>query len=340
MWKDPAGNNYVFDEDAVIEYAKKSKKKSHLLLSLIIFNLIADSRLPEKFSVEQLIQILTSHSIVEHRGTVLDAYLNVYRIKDHDFGDEIAEIETIFAAKSSVKEIEKLIDLLESAVLIIEDKDQYTFDFVTLAGLKDTILKQEEDVLDTRFSSGLRPFSTLGRPDKTSDLENFYPNDLIETANDILFPWIARMMIMADINMGSMPFKTIYFHGIVNDEKGRKMSKSLGNATDPLEIIEKFGADALRCSLMMGSTPGNPVNFSEQKADYYYRFANKLRNAVRFVYTKISEENGDNVQLDLDAIKEDIEKHMEKLNHFDKRMIGKVNMVIEESGRMFADYHL
>ena len=227
VWKDPAGNNYVFDEDAVVAYAKKSKKKSHLLLSLIIFNLVADSRLPEKFSVEQLIDVLTSQSIIEHRGTVLETFLDVYKVKDIDLKDEIAELETIFAQKSGVKEIEKIIDMLEDTLLLLEDKDQYTFDFVSLAGLKDTVLKQEEDVLDTWFSSGLWPFSTLGRPDKTADLEEYYPNDLIETANDILFPWIARMMIMADINMGNMPFKTIYFHGIVNDEKGRKMSNLL-----------------------------------------------------------------------------------------------------------------
>lgn len=137
-----------------------------------------------------------------------------------------------------------------------------------------------------------------------------------------------------------MPFKTVYFHGIVLDEKGRKMSKSLGNAMDPLEVIEKYGADALRVGLIIGSTPGNPLNYSEQKVDYYYRFANKLWNAVRFVYTKIFGEEAHDIHLDLDTIKEDLTTHMDKLNHFDKWMLGKINMVIEESGRMFADYHL
>ena len=146
--------------------------------------------------------------------------------------------------------------------------------------------------------------------------------------------------MMGEANLGNMPFKSIYFHGLVRDEKGRKMSKSLGNATDPISVIEKFGADALRCALIIGSTPGNDVNYSEQKVDYYYRFANKLWNAVRFVYTKIFDENESDIHLDLDAIKGDIETHMEKLNHFDKWMLGKINMVIEESGRMFTDYHL
>lgn len=194
-------------------------KDQKLLLSLIIFNLIADSRLPEKFSIEQLISILTSQSIVEQRGSVLDAYLAVYTIKDIDLSEEIEELQKIFGEKSSVKEMESIIDMVENTLLIIQEKDQYTFDFASLAGVKDMPLKQEEDVLDTWFSSGLWPFSTLGWPDKTADLEEYYPNDVLETANDILFPWVARMMMMGAVNMNSMPFKTVYFHGIVLDEK-------------------------------------------------------------------------------------------------------------------------
>lgn len=133
VWKDLQGNNYVFDEDSLIAYAKKSKKKSHLLLSLIVFNLIADSRLPEKFSIEQLISILTAQSIVEQRGTVFETFMEVYKAKEEDFTDEIAELEKIFAEKSSIKEIEQLVDILDSATLIIQDKDQYSLDFVTLA---------------------------------------------------------------------------------------------------------------------------------------------------------------------------------------------------------------
>lgn len=194
-------------------------KDQKLLLSLIIFNLIADSRLPEKFSIEQLISILTSQSIVEQRGNVLDAYLAVYTIKDIDLSEEIEELQKIFGDKSSVKEMESIIDMVENTLLVIQDKDEYTFDFASLAGVKDMPLKQEEDVLDTWFSSGLWPFSTLGWPDKTADLEEYYPNDVLETANDILFPWVARMMMMGAVNMNSMPFKTVYFHGIVLDEK-------------------------------------------------------------------------------------------------------------------------
>lgn len=118
-----------------------------------------------------------------------------------------------------VKEIEQIVDALEDISLIVSDKNEYSFDFGALTGKKDAIVKQEEDVLDTWFSSSLWPFSTLGWPEQTQDLTDYYPNDLMETANDILFPWVARMMMMAEMNMGSMPFKTIYFHGIVNDEK-------------------------------------------------------------------------------------------------------------------------
>lgn len=340
VWKDVAGNNYVFDEDSVLEYTKKSKKKSHILLSLIIFNLAADSRLSEKFSVEELLDILTSNSIVEQRGRVIDTFLDVYKMKDADLSAEIEEIEQIFSEKSSVKEMEKIIDILEDSLLIVSDKDQYSFDFASLAGAKDGIVKQEEDVLDTWFSSALWPFSTLGWPDKTPDFEEYYPNDLMETGWDLLFFRVARMMMMGSANLGTMPFKAIYFNGLMRDEKGRKMSKSLGNIVDPVSVIEKFGADALRCALLMGTTPGNDVNYSEQKVDYYYRFANKLWNAVRFVHTNIFKDEDQDVHLDLDSIKEDIQDYMDKLNHFDKWMLGKVNMIIEESGRMFGDYHL
>lgn len=341
VWKDIEGNNYIFDEDVVIDYLKKNKQKKNILLTLIIFNLVADSRLGDTFNVEQLIDVLTSKSIVEQRGSVLDTFLAMYELKgagDKTWEAELEELKAMF--DGDAKNIEKVVDALADMPLIVENKDEYSFDFGALSGKKDTILKQEEDVLDTWFSSSLWPFSTLGWPEQTQDLENYYPNNLLETANDILFPRVARMMMMAEINMGNMPFDTVYFHGIVNDEKGRKMSKSLGNVMDPLTVIEKFGADALRCSLIIGSTPGNTVNYSDQKADYYYRFANKLWNAVRFVHTNIFKEGDDDVSLDLDAIKGDLEKNMEELNHFDKWLLGKINMLIEESERMFSDYHL
>ena len=144
-------------------------------------------------------------------------------------------------------------------------------------------IKKEEDVLDTWFSSGLWPFSTLGWPEKTEDFEYFYPTTLRETGYDILFFWVAREIMMALFLTGKIPYKKIYLHGLVRDEKGQKMSKSKGNVIDPLPIIEKFGTDALRMSLIVGNTPGTDLSLSEEKIKGYRNFANKIWNASRFV---------------------------------------------------------
>ncbi len=142
---------------------------------------------------------------------------------------------------------------------------------------------QDEDTLDTWFSSALWTFSTLGWPDNTEDFINYHPTDLLETGYDILFFWVARMILMSTYLLGDIPFKTVYLHGLVRDAKGKKMSKSLGNAVDPVEMIEKYGADAVRMSLLVGTGPGNDMNFSEDKVRAYKKFANKIWNATRFV---------------------------------------------------------
>jgi valyl-tRNA synthetase len=144
-------------------------------------------------------------------------------------------------------------------------------------------LEQDPDVLDTWFSSGLWPFSTLGWPDDTADLRSFYPTDVLETGYDILFFWVARMIMMGLEFTGEVPFHTVYLHGLVRDEQGRKMSKTLGNAVDPLEVMDRFGADALRFTLLTGSTPGNDMNLSLQRVEANRNFANKIWNAARFV---------------------------------------------------------
>ncbi len=142
---------------------------------------------------------------------------------------------------------------------------------------------QDEDTLDTWFSSGLWTFSTLGWPDKTEDLKVFHPTDVLETGYDILFFWVARMILMTGCLLGDIPFKTVYLHGLVRDGKGRKMSKSLDNIIDPLDMINKFGADATRLSLIIGAGPGNDMKLSEDKVRGYKNFANKLWNISRFV---------------------------------------------------------
>jgi len=142
---------------------------------------------------------------------------------------------------------------------------------------------QDEDTLDTWFSSGLWTFSTLGWPDDTDDFKNYHPTDLLETGYDILFFWVARMILMTEFTLGGIPFKTVYLHGLVRDAQGRKMSKSLGNNLDPLAISEKFGADAVRMALVVGNTPGTDLRISEDKIKGYKHFANKLWNIARFV---------------------------------------------------------
>jgi len=144
-------------------------------------------------------------------------------------------------------------------------------------------ITQDPDVLDTWFSSGLWPHSTLGWPDKTEDLKYFYPTSVMETAYDILFFWVARMIMMGLENMGEVPFRTVYLHGLIRDEKGEKMSKSRGNVVDPVGIIEKYGTDALRFALSTGNSPGNDMKLSPQKLEGSRNFANKLWNAARFV---------------------------------------------------------
>ncbi len=144
-------------------------------------------------------------------------------------------------------------------------------------------LTQDEDVLDTWFSSGLWPHSTLGWPNQTTDLQYFYPTHVMETGYDILFFWVARMIMLGIKNTGEVPFRTVYLHGLVRDEKGEKMSKSKNNVIDPLVLVDAHGSDALRYTLATGSTPGNDMKLSIQRVEAGRNFANKLWNAARFV---------------------------------------------------------
>ncbi len=155
--------------------------------------------------------------------------------------------------------------------------------------------EQESDTLDTWFSSGLWTFSTLGWPEQTDDLKTYHPTTVLETGYDILFFWVARMILMSTYHTGQVPFKNVYLHGLVRDEKGKKMSKSIGNVIDPLDMIEKYGADATRLSLIIGAAPGNDMPLSENKVRAYKKFANKIWNISRFVLTNISDANWDQV---------------------------------------------
>ena len=150
-----------------------------------------------------------------------------------------------------------------------------------------TTLRQEEDVLDTWFSSGLWPFSTLGWPEKTPDFEYFYPTSVMETGADILFFWVARMMMFGLEFTGQVPFHTVYLHGLILDKDGQKMSKTKGNVVDPIEVMDSFGTDALRFTLLVGSTPGHDTNLDIKKVEANRNFANKVWNAGRFVLSTL-----------------------------------------------------
>ena len=148
-------------------------------------------------------------------------------------------------------------------------------------------MTQDPDTLDTWFSSALWPFSTLGWPENTEELKYFYPTDTLVTGYDIIFFWVIRMMFSGIHNMGDVPFHTVFIHGLIRDEQGRKMSKSLGNGVDPIEVIDKYGADALRFFLATGNSPGNDMRYSETRVESCRNFANKLYNASRFVLMNI-----------------------------------------------------
>ena len=172
-------------------------------------------------------------------------------------------------------------------------------------------LKQDEDVLDTWFSSALWPFSTLGWPDETPELKYFYPTDTLVTGYDIIFFWVVRMMFSGCRQTGKAPFNTVFIHGLVRDAQGRKMSKSLGNGIDPLEIIDQYGADALRFMLATGNSPGNDMRFIQDKVEASRNFANKIWNAARFILMNLD----DDVPLTLP----------ETLRMEDKWIVSKVN---------------
>lgn len=161
-----------------------------------------------------------------------------------------------------------------------------------------THLHQDEDTLDTWFSSALWPFSTLGWPDETPELKYFYPTDTLVTAYDIIFFWVSRMIFSGVEHMHEVPFHTVFMHGLVRDAQGRKMSKSLGNGIDPLEVIEKYGADALRFALATGNSPGNDMRFTDEKLESSRNFANKIWNAARFIHMNI---DGHDVKNELPA---------------------------------------
>ncbi|HVS79402.1 MAG TPA: valine--tRNA ligase [Candidatus Paceibacterota bacterium] len=212
--------------------------------------------------------------------------------------------------------------------------------------------EQDPDTLDTWFSSGLWTFSTLGWPDETDDLKTYHPTTILETGYDILFFWVARMILMSTYLLGDIPFKTVYLHGLVRDAQGRKMSKSLGNIIDPVDMADKYGADATRMALIIGTGPGNDIRLSEDKIKAYKLFANKLWNITRFVLSNSEDfdpqddssgmhaEWTDEFENILKDVTSDIENYRfylagEKLYHYVWHRFA--DQIIEESKAMLQD---
>ncbi|MFY9296075.1 MAG: valine--tRNA ligase [Caldicoprobacterales bacterium] len=198
-------------------------------------------------------------------------------------------------------------------------------DYCTKCG--STRFQQDEDVLDTWFSSALWPFSTLGWPNKTEELEYFYPTSVLVTGYDIIFFWVARMIFSGLKHMGDVPFRHVFIHGIVRDAQGRKMSKSLGNGIDPLEVIEEYGADALRLSLLTGNSPGNDMRFHYERVEASRNFANKIWNASRFILMNLK-----------DAVPK--KPDIEKLELPDRWIVSKYNRLVKEVTDNLEKYEL
>ena len=191
-----------------------------------------------------------------------------------------------------------------------------------------TSLKQDEDTLDTWFSSALWPFSTLGWPEKTEDLDYFYPTDVLVTAYDIIFFWVIRMVFSGLEQTGKLPFHTVLIHGLVRDSEGRKMSKSLGNGIDPLEVIDKYGADALRMALITGNAPGNDMRFYWERVENSRNFANKVWNASRFI------------MMNIEKAAQSGEVTLDRLTMADKWIVSKVNTLTREVTENLDKYEL
>ena len=190
-----------------------------------------------------------------------------------------------------------------------------------------THLTQDPDTLDTWFSSALWPFSTLGWPDHTEDFDYFYPTDVLVTGYDIIFFWVIRMIFSGYEQTGKAPFHTVLFHGLVRDSQGRKMSKSLGNGIDPLEVIDKYGADALRMTLITGNAPGNDMRFYWERVEASRNFANKVWNASRFIMMNL--EQADATEVSLDA-----------LTAADKWILSKVNTLAKDVTENLDKYEM
>ena len=210
------------------------------------------------------------------------------------------------------------------------EEDAFVVDPAECAKCGSKELEQDPDVLDTWFSSGLWPHSTLGWPNDTEDLRYWYPASVLETGYDILFFWVARMIMMGLYNMGEVPFRHVYLHGLIRDAHGRKMTKSLGNVVDPLQAIDKYGCDALRFTLATGGAPGNDFRLSDERLESARNFANKIWNAARFVVANLAGEQGTRNE----------EQGGRELPLEDRWILSRLDSVAAETDKLLSEFQI
>lgn len=346
VWSNEQGDILVLDEDDILIYGSSSPRSK--LMSIIIFNCIADGKLNEQFEFQDIIELLVQMSLVPTHGLLYQVYADMYRhkfsaLRDDDMLHEIDILvwlcETIHNNIDHENALDELLTILKNTYGLRQERQFFIRDWQLITGISH--LKQHTDVLDTWFSSSLWPFSIMWWPDETSDYLTYFPSTLLETAADILFPWVARMIMMSIANTGKIPFEHIYFHGLIRDESWSKMSKSKWNVINPLSIIEQYGTDALRLSLVINNPSWSDLNYQEQKADYAARFITKLRNASRYVWINaIGEESAQkgDFKIDIDTIRTYIMDHSDLLNDFDKRILTWLDDIIALTHKSYEQY--
>ncbi|HMY80374.1 MAG TPA: valine--tRNA ligase [Candidatus Absconditabacterales bacterium] len=345
VWHNDQGQMAVVDEDVIYEYGVKAGKTSGIILSMILFNLIADNKIDNHIEFQDLLDVLLKPSMISQKGSVYKVYCDIYRIKfshQEDILHQVIQLESLCSKLennvTNEQLIDQLLDMVKNAYGVKYQRQFLILDIPGIMGIPN--IKQHEDVLDTWFSSGLWPMSIMGWPEKTTDFDRYFPTTLLETAYDILFPWVCRMVMMSYANCGIRPFDHVYFHGLIRDEHGAKMSKSKGNVVDPLEVMKEYGTDALRLSLIANNPAGSDFNYHIQKADYYSRFMTKLWNASRYVWLNAVGDSGDmaKTSIDLEVLKSYINDHIDQLNDFDKWILYGLDDLIYQSIKGFESY--
>ncbi|MCF7812171.1 class I tRNA ligase family protein [Candidatus Gracilibacteria bacterium] len=321
--------------------AKKLNLSVEILEELQEFDagdLCGKPRIPETPTTERALQENTGESFQSLLKRAETCWQELQK-RESDGAILVVGHRTIFAAMEASKKDKTKERFLAERRKIHDMNFGIWKEISLLQTPKDKNLRQDKDTLDTWFSSALWPFSTLGWPEKTADGEKFYPNDVLETGWDILFFWVARMVMFGRYATGEYPFHTVYLHGLVCDEKGQKMSKSKGNGIDPIEVIDEYGADAVRLSLVVGTSPGNPIPLGKGKISGYRNFVNKLWNAGRFVKMQMEasgtiEINGKPQIMNLD-----------NYNHYnaspaDQWIIAKFGKVVEAVNKKLQSYDI